>query len=243
MTSQSAETEQAFESPLGVSTQRASDQGQESYDDRLNRILVAATDVIARVGYERATMRLVARAAGVSLAGMYHYFDSKERMLFLIEYRTFNALVTKLRENLLGVEDAVEQLRTMIRTHVNYFAANMAALKVCSHELDSLSGASYEETRRLRHDYYGIARSIVERLLEGQVGVEGIDRHIATMSLFGMLNWLYRWYNPQRGRAPNAVANQLTGQFLRGLLGSGNGGAANGSAATSVQTPPETAEP
>ena len=143
MTSQGAETEQAFESPLGVSTQRASDQGQESYDDRLNRILVAATDVIARVGYERATMRLVARAAGVSLAGMYHYFDSKERMLFLIEYRTFNALVTKLRENLLGVEDAVEQLRTMIRTHVNYFAANMAALKVCSHELDSLSGASY----------------------------------------------------------------------------------------------------
>ncbi len=233
-----------FESQPSAAPPRATDQGHETYDDRLNHILAAATDVIARVGYERATMRLVARAAGVSLAGMYHYFDSKERMLFLIEYRTFNALVTKLRENLLGVDDPVEQLRTMVRTHVNYFAANMAALKVCSHELDSLTGASYEETRRLRHDYYGLARSIVDRLLEGQPGVEAVDRHITTMSLFGMLNWLYRWYNPQRGRSPNAVATQLTAQFLRGLLGAGNGAAgANDTAAAPSQAQPETAQP
>src|SRR3989304_3978378 len=115
-------------------------------------------------------MRLVTKAAGVSLAGMYHYVDSKERILFLIQFRTFNSLLTSGREKLNGVTDPLEQLQVMVRTHVGYFVANMAALKVCSHELDSLHGPAYEETRRVRRDYYELTRGIIDRLL---------DRHAA----------------------------------------------------------------
>lgn len=193
-----------------------------SYDDRLNHILARATEVFARVGYEKASMRAVARAAGVSLAGLYHYVASKERILFLIQSRTFNPLVNNLREKLHGVDDPVEQLRVMVRAHVSYFAANMAALKVCSHELDSLSGASYEETRRIRREYYELTRAIVERILDAHAPDGTPDRHIATMCLFGMLNWLYRWYDPKCDRAPTAVANQITALFLRGVLGEAN---------------------
>ena len=190
-----------------------------SYDERLNRILAAATQVIAEVGYERASMRAVARAAGCSLAGLYHYFPNKERMLFLIQYRTFNALLNNLREKLLGVDDPVQQLHVMIHTHVAYFAANMVALKVCSHELDSLTGASYEETRRIRLEYYAVVRAIVDRLVSVLAPPNGVDPHVATMSLFGTLNWLYRWYDPKQGRASNVLAGQLASQFLHGLLG------------------------
>jgi len=142
-----------------------SPEGRESYDDRLNHILEAATGVIARDGYEKASMRAIAAAAGVSLAGLYHYFDSKERMLFLIEFRSFSSLLNNLREKLHGVDDPVEQLRVTVRAHVTYFASNMAALKVCSHELDSLTGPAYEETRRIRREYYELARSIVARIV------------------------------------------------------------------------------
>ena len=86
---------------------------RESYDERLNRVLEAATEVIARLGYERASMREVARAADVSLAGLYHYFDNKEKMLFLIQFRTFSSLVSGLREKLHGISDPVEQLSVM----------------------------------------------------------------------------------------------------------------------------------
>jgi hypothetical protein len=86
--------------------------------------------------------------------------------------------------------------------------------------LDSLSGASYEETRRLRDEYYRLARTIVERLLAARVPEQAADVHVCTMSLFGMLNWLYRWYDPKRGHAPNTVAQQLVSQYLHGLLGS-----------------------
>ncbi|MBN2562883.1 MAG: TetR family transcriptional regulator [Phycisphaerae bacterium] len=196
---------------------------RESHDERLNHILEAATRLIAQVGYERASMREVAKAAGVSLAGLYHYFDSKEKMLFLIQFRTFNSLVSGLRERLYGVADPVEQLRVMVRTHVGYFAANMAALKVCSHELDSLTGAAYEEARRLRRDYHDITRTVVNRVLDAHAPDSTLDRHVATMSLFGMLNWLYRWYDPKRGRSPTGVANQIAAQFLGGVLQTSHG--------------------
>ena len=215
----SGETERAFESRPPPNHRRVNQHVATSYDERLNGILAAATELIADVGYQKASMRAVARATGVSLAGLYHYFPHKERMLFLIQSRTFNALVNNLRERLHGVDDPVEQLCVMVRAHVGYFAANMAALKACSHELDSLSGAGYEETSRIRREYYNLARSIVDRLLETRAPESTLDCHIATMCLFGMLNWLYRWYDPKRDRSPTAVANQITTQFLRGVLG------------------------
>ena len=198
-------------------------EGRESYDDRLNHILEEATSIIAQVGYEKASMRAVAKAAEVSLAGLYHYFEGKEKMLFLIQFRTFSSLVSNLREKLHGVEDPVEQLRIMVRAHVSYFAANMAALKVCSHELDSLAGDSYAQANRLRREYYKLTRQIVGRVFDAHVPHSALDRHVATMSLFGMLNWLYRWYEPQPGRSPVGLANQIVTQFLNGVLATNNG--------------------
>lgn len=216
--------EQAFDRRAAATgTDRSSD-NRGTYDDRLSRILKAATDLIARVGYGNASMRAVARASGVSLAGLYHYFDSKENMLFLIQFRTFNSLVNTLRERLHAVTDPAERLRIVIRTHVDYFAGNIAALKVCSHELDSLTGAAYEETRRLRHGEYEITRDIVNQLLKTHDRTETLDPHVVTMSLFGTLNWLYRWYDPKRGGSPATVANQITRQFLRGILGAAEHG-------------------
>ncbi|MHC4413708.1 MAG: TetR/AcrR family transcriptional regulator [Planctomycetota bacterium] len=194
-------------------------EGRESYDERLNRILEAATGVIARDGYQKASMRTIAGSAGVSLAGLYHYFDSKDRMLFLIQFRTFSALVNNLREKLHGVEDPVEQLQVLVRAHVTYFAANMAALKVCSHELDSLTGPAYDETHRIRREYYELSRAIIDRLLEHYAPEGALDARIVTMSLFGTLNWLYRWYDPKKDRAPSVLAGQISTQFLQGVLG------------------------
>lgn len=212
------ESERTFDSQTATDVTSG---GQGTYDERLNHILGAATAVIAQVGYQRASMRAVAKAAGVSLAGMYHYFDSKEKMLFLIQFRAFNSLLNNLREKLHGVDEPVEQLRVMIRAHIGYFAANMAALKTCSHELDSLSGEAYDETRRIRHEYYELTRSIVARVAETRPSNNAGDWHVATMSLFSMLNWLYRWYDPKQGRSPTVLAHQIADQFLYGIIGAG----------------------
>ena len=220
--------EQVFDSGSNGATAPKPAANRQNFDEKQRSILRSATGLIARVGYEKASMRAVAQAAGVSLAGLYHYFDSKETMLFLIQFRTFTSLLGTLRENLHGVEQPEDQLRVLVKAHVSYFAAHMDALKVCSHELESLSGPSHEEIRRIRHDYYELTRSVIDRLIDSADNGATPDRYVATMSLFGMLNWLYRWYDPERDRSPSLVANQLASQFLHGMRGyaEGNGGTA-----------------
>jgi AcrR family transcriptional regulator len=162
-------------------------------------------------------MRAIAKAADMSLAGLYHYFDRKEQLLFILQFRVFSSLYSSLQEQLVGVEDARDRLCTMIRAHVTYFAAHMAELKVCSHELDSLSGETYEKAREIRVAYYMLTREIIARVVKDHPPEYPVDLHVATMSLFGTLNWLYRWWNPSGPTSPKAVAMQITNQFLAGI--------------------------
>lgn len=192
----------------------------DRYHQRLDRILAAAVGVIARDGFDKASMREIARASKVSLAGLYHYLDSKEHLLFLIQFRAFSALLTEVQSRLSGVEDPEEQLRVLVRTHVQFVARSMGTLKVCSHELDSLGGEGYECVRRIRREYYDLVRNLVARLLRDRADAPGLDPRIATMCLFGTLNWLYRWYDPQRDRSPTSLANHICAQFLEGLRSS-----------------------
>src|ERR1700728_1618046 len=76
------------------------------YDRRLAEILAHATEVFCRKGYEGASMRDLSRESGLCLAGLYYYFESKERLLYLIQKHTFTTIVQRLKERLQGVDDA-----------------------------------------------------------------------------------------------------------------------------------------
>lgn len=212
-------TERAFDYGHQIGAKSRSTDARKTYDQRVDQILEAATEVFARDGYQKASMRAIAAESDVSLAGLYHYFESKQRMLFVIQFRSFSSLLNNLQERLHGIDDPIEQLRVMVKAHIAYFAANMAALRVCSHEMASLSGADYEETHRIRREYYDQVREILKRIIDKEAPNSTIDQGIATMLLFGALNWLYQWYDPQRDPSPTIVANQIASQFLHGVLG------------------------
>ena len=67
------------------------------YDRRLAEILTHATEVFCKKGYEGASMRDLSRESGMSLAGLYYYFESKERLLYLIQKHTFTTIVQRLK--------------------------------------------------------------------------------------------------------------------------------------------------
>src|SRR2546426_12817157 len=81
------------------------------FDRRLAKILVHATNVFCEKGYAAASMRDLSRASGVSLSGLYYYFESKEELLYLIQKDTFSAIVARLRERLEEVSDPAERIR------------------------------------------------------------------------------------------------------------------------------------
>src|SRR4030088_3749269 len=87
------------------------------FDRRLARILIYATNVFCDKGYAAASMRDLSRASGVSLSGLYYYFASKEKLLYLIQRETFTTIVARLRERVENVDDAAERIRMFILNH------------------------------------------------------------------------------------------------------------------------------
>ncbi len=188
-----------------------------SYDRKFDHVLRAGARVISREGYGQATIRQVASEAEMSLAGLYHYFSAKEELLFLIQFHTFDSLLERLREKLEPVGGPRQRLRVMVANHLEHFLSRMNELKVCAHEMESLSGEYYERVRGLRQEYLKITLGIVEAIGK-EAGGSKIDLRLATFYLFGMLNWIYMWYPRGEEMSGEVLADQLITLFLDGFL-------------------------
>jgi AcrR family transcriptional regulator len=203
--------------------------GQDTrFDRRFSEILDYATEVFAEKGYEGASMRDLSRLSGISLAGLYYYFDSKEKLLYLIQKHTFTTIIDRLRERLAASDDPEERIRIFVQNHVEYALAKEKAMKVLSHEDDVLKNGHGAELAGIKREYYKICVRLVDDVTntEGppRSGQDtGAKRRSATrtsvMGLFGMMNWLYTWYKPRIDPDAEVLARQISDIFLRGVCG------------------------
>lgn len=198
------------------------------FDRRFAEILDYATEVFAEKGYEGASMRDLSRLSGMSLAGLYYYFDSKEKLLYLIQKHTFTTIIDRLRERLAAGTDPEDRIRTFIHNHVSYAVAKQKAMKVLSHEDDVLKDSHGAELAAIKREYYKICVGLVDDLAKaehlprvGQTSAAkgGVSTRTAVMGLFGMMNWLYTWYKPRIDPDAEAIARQISDIFLQGVRG------------------------
>ncbi len=191
------------------------------FDRRLGHILDHATEVFCEKGYEGASMRDLSRATGMSLAGLYYYFKSKERLLFLIQKHTFTTILEKLKALLENVTDPEQRIRLFILNHLQYFVSNQQELKVLSHEDESLKNGLSSEIAGIKREYYRICLELLEDLRRKR----GLDfnTRTAVMSLFGMINWIYTWYNPRVDGNAVALAERMGNIFLTGITSGSSG--------------------
>jgi TetR/AcrR family transcriptional regulator, cholesterol catabolism regulator len=188
------------------------------FDRRLAEILTHATEVFCKKGYEGASMRDLSRASGMSLAGLYYYFESKERLLFLIQKHTFTTIVQRLKTRLEGTSDPEQQIRIFILNHLEYFLANPASMKVLSHEAESLKNGFASEIAAIKREYYRICVGLLDELKSDR-GLEFSTR-IAVLGLFGMMNWIYTWHNSRVDADADQLADEMSNIFLRGVTAS-----------------------
>src|SRR5215475_1530981 len=125
----------------------------ERFEQRLGEILGYATNVFYEKGYDAASMRDLSRASGMSLAGLYYYFESKEKLLYLIQRHTFTTILERLRRRLDGVIDAEARIRVFILNHLEYFLSNQKAMKVLSHEDEVLKNGYGTEIAGIKREY------------------------------------------------------------------------------------------
>src|ERR1700728_3695594 len=186
------------------------------FDRRLGHILEHATEVFCEKGYQGASMRDLSRATGMSLAGLYHYCESKERLLFLIQKHTFTTILDELKARLENVSDPEQRIRVFILNHVEYFVSNQPGLKVLSHEDESLKNDLGSEIVAIKREYYRICLGLMEDLRRKRS--LDFNARTAVMSLFGMINWIYTWYSPRVDGNAEVLAARMSNIVLNGIV-------------------------
>ena len=192
------------------------------FDRRREALLAAAARVFAARGYDRTSMRDLARASRMSLAGMYYYVAGKEDLLYEIQKGCFERVRAGALEAVAATSGAgggnpEERLRAFIRHHLTFFANHMDEMKVLSHEAESLSGAPLQEVRELKRSYVDLLLGLVADVESGDGSPPPrVNRHVAVYTLFGMMNWIYTWYDPKGSVGVEELAESICRLFLYG---------------------------
>ena len=189
-----------------------------SSDITYRNILAKSAEIFALKGYEKASMREISSAAGVSLAAPYYYFKNKETILFEIQKKGFEYLVESLKTVVVSNKLPREKIRIFVENHVRYFLNNRSEMKVIIHEYEVLSREYQVQISSIKREYTALAEGILQGYFEEQ-GIEKCNSHYAIMSLFGMMNWLYTWFRPQ-GKGNHKIEeliNVILNLFFEGL--------------------------
>lgn len=186
------------------------------YDLKQAEILSCSAKVFAELGFEKASIRRIAAESGMSISALYYYFTSKDELLFSIQHSSFNELLEKLETKLHNETRPERKLYILIENHLDHFLGRFSELIICSHEINTLKGEAYEKVLAIRRRYYDIALSIVSEIQAEQKG-SALQASLAALNLFGMLNWIHMWYDPEKSDSSAEISLEIYNLFLNGI--------------------------
>ncbi|KPN64957.1 transcriptional regulator, TetR family [Aliiroseovarius crassostreae] len=181
------------------------------HEEKRAAIRKGAADYFAEHGFDRASMTGAAKHCGVSKALIYHYYDSKEALLFDILDTHLSTLVEE-------VEAAPETdgLRGLVRAILVAYKGADAEHKL---QLDALSVLEPE----LQNKLFDLQRRLIDMMGDALKAAapdslaNGAKLRPVTMSVFGILNWYYMWNRPGQGLSREEYADLVTDMLLGGL--------------------------
>lgn len=188
---------------------RASD-----FEQKRASLLASAAAVIARQGAERASMAQIAAEAGVSKALLYHYYPGRDALIFAIVETHLSALDAALAEADDPALPPEQRLFRLVRTVLERYRGADDAHKVQLNAAAALGPGDQEALRRIERRivarFAGVIRALRPDLAPHLVMP-------ATMSLFGMMNWVYLWFRDGGPISREDYARLATRIMLGGL--------------------------
>lgn len=184
------------------------------------QIIDAATELFYENGFEKASLRDIARKVGVTQAAIYYHFRNKEEILYTIIEIHSNELILALRSCLSGNADSLEKLRNTIFQHMSLIKTSRKGAKIIIEDKRFLSGELYRLVREKEKTVYNLYRIQLEEL-QKNMRINDFDLTAATFGILGMINWLYHWYRPEKRLSIEQLAKELITILFFGFVRKG----------------------
>lgn len=189
----------------------------KDYDDKRTAILEQAASLFATEGFAAASLSRLAAACETSKASLYHYYQSKEAILFDI----LDAHIRLLLETVEAAAgqptaDARARLKAMVRALIGAYDQADHEHRVLLNEISRLPVGQQDQIRAMERAIVARFADAIAAALPGMAGAERW-RKPATMSLLGMLNWHYTWFRRDGWLSREAYADFACALFLDGV--------------------------
>jgi len=189
----------------------------KDHDQKRAQILKSAARVFAREGFDRASMTQLARECGISKANIYHYYDSKDAIL----YDILETYLRELRDLICGIDldglSSEERLHRVVSEILLAYQGVDDEHRVQTSGMSALPEEQQKVLRRYQRDMVEFVGGIIAENAPQDTAHDVDKLRSATMSVFGMLNWYYMWNTGAGTKAREDYAALVSNLTLGGL--------------------------
>src|ERR1700677_375015 len=206
----------------GIDARRraALDDAKAAYLARREEIVEVAAHVFSDRGFEAATLRDVAAAMGTDRALLYYYFGSKEELLQEIVRQALGRDIATAQAVKRSRASTKDKIAALIEAMVKGYDANYPHMHVYIEDLGRISRQDSEWSTDViarTREYESIVHSILTKGQRDGTLRKDLPVELSALALFGMVNWMHRWYRPNIKWSPEEVAKTFTAIFLDGF--------------------------
>jgi AcrR family transcriptional regulator len=184
---------------------------------RREDIVREATKLFGTRGYTSTSLREVSSAIGISKAGLYHHFPTKEAILEEIAENALSLLEEQLEQVLEMDAPVRNKIRALVIGRVEIMAANQSALSVFWQERGLMGTRKNEELNDRMRAYHRSAVQLIELGQRDGLVRPDVDPHMAVLGLVGLTGWTYLWYNPRGKLTPAEIGDSFWALLESGL--------------------------
>lgn len=190
-----------------------------AHDEKRLEIIEHCATLFDRVGYHGASMQMLADEVGLGKPTLYHYFRSKDDILYEMHQLHIDVLIGGLKAD--AEDSTVEPAEALERACVytlREIAVHPGYVRAFMDHYAELEDTQRTEMRARRKEYFERIISIFKSgMAKGQF--RKVDPELATLAFVGMCNWAYKWYPRMAAKKPpEKMAKSLCDMFLGGII-------------------------
>jgi AcrR family transcriptional regulator len=186
------------------------------FPDNQSLILDRAAELFARLGFHRASIAELAQECNYSKASLYHYYDSKEAILFALLDQHLDELSELADEAMAKSADPVEQFQHFVKENMRLYVNKVHHHVVLNRDMRYLPPELHEHIRHKARTLVARVSKLLREIRPELAKAPGNDT-VYAMLFYGMLNWTYTWYDPKGSIGAEQFAHMAADLYLHGL--------------------------
>jgi AcrR family transcriptional regulator len=176
-----------------------------------------ALELFIAEGYDHTPLSRIAKALNLTKAGLYHYFHSKEELLFFIHEHNLKKDFLPIIDEAENIADPEKRIAHFLSNYTEKVLTKNAAAKVLIHEINKLEPQHRDKIRETWRRAFDLIYQAIQEL-EASGKVKGVNKTFATFAAIGMCSWTFYWFDYARMESGRVLADTYVDIFFNGLL-------------------------